>query len=284
MNDLITPILKLLSSLVTPRAAIRYIFVGVALSLSWIKIKPYMEQFGLPAQIAGLSSSLVGIGIGTVASATLFLCFDIALATYKEKKEASAEARKKHDEELVRIEKQNSFIELFKNNIHHYDIASINILKNLCKRDETYSTDLRYASVSDIQAIEGLHSNKVIYKTMNINIKKNVYSINPILKNWLVVFFDNQNKQIVADYLESLSPSQSMALTLLEDNGKDTTTPLYFPIELVKTNYHFSPCIDCNADDNLDEPFYFEFRDDFHSYFEAILNKKFLPYIEVFTK
>lgn len=280
MNDFISPILKLLSTIVSVRAAVRYVAVGISLVFSWVEIKPLLAPYGLPSEISGTTCTLIGVGIGSISAAILFFFIDSIFTLWKcckEKKRSKEEAKQAQEE---KEEKEAEFINTFISNIMHLDITSRDILKALVKSDKSYTTDPRHANEFQIKAIEGLRSNGRIIKVMNIDSKTNVYCLNPLLREWTSNYFNEMIKSDCNEFIDNLTPSRSKALQLLEDNEFNEPGLAKFPMELVISNYHYLPCIECTASQDYEEPFFFEFREDYREAFEELLNKKYKNYVE----
>lgn len=278
MNDFISPILKILSTLVSARASVRYVFIGLALIYSWVKIKPLIDPYGLPSQISGIACTFIGIGTGSLAAWLLFVIFDLIVSLHKAAKDKKNKEKDELEKATLKNEQDKFFLEQFKENIMHYNGDSIKILRTLCKRNASYSTDITISDSYKIKAIEGLRKNRIILEVINITPKEYVYTLNPLLKDWLVAYFHEKLRANCIEYLENLSPSRAKALELLEN---DSIEPFTFPEELMINNYHYSPCIECNATEDIEESFYFEFREDYRETFEEVTGKHYKDFVEV---
>ena len=274
MNDFISPILKLLSTLVSARAAVRYVCIGFTLIFSWVKIKPVIDTYNLPIQISGFASTLIGVGSGALIAFLILFLFDTLALSLKISRE-----KKNKIEDLIRQKEleekeNNTFAENFKNNIHHYKGWYISILEKLCKGNTLYHTTPQKHTVEKVNAIRSLHSNKIILKVLNVGINEDVYTINPLLRDWLTLYFRNRKIVECKDFLENLTTSRYKALELLEDTKNKSHI---LPREFDDFKRHYLPCIDYETSG---ETFYFKFHEGYRDVFEEVTGKKFLDRVE----
>ncbi|TOM46799.1 hypothetical protein CGH76_20515, partial [Vibrio parahaemolyticus] len=66
MSETVTTIIKLLSALTSPKAAVKYIAVAASIVLSWGYLSNLAKSFGTPDENIGVVVLLAGVGIGSI--------------------------------------------------------------------------------------------------------------------------------------------------------------------------------------------------------------------------
>ncbi|WP_415422162.1 hypothetical protein ACMHYR_19285 [Serratia marcescens] len=280
MNDFITPIIKLLSSLVSVRAAFRYLCVGGGLVFSWVKITPILSPYNLPVQISGLVATLFGVGLGTIVSAVIFFAVDGILEIKKERSRKNLELAHKEEERRKHAEAIVAFVIKFEHNFEHYDARAKEIIEALSEKEQSFSTVQEFHSDTGPEALRGLLNNEVIEVVMHINKNTAVYKINPLLKEWVYQYFYAKYQEDSAKFLQDLDTAKISLLDIMAKKNEHPKEPLPYPKEFFKTPHMFMPCFETNyAGDNW--PFNFCFRKVYREHFEKILGKEFYDEVEV---
>ncbi|CAI1516490.1 hypothetical protein ACJ8LH_11875 [Serratia sp. CY49633] len=280
MNDFITPIIKLLSSLVSVRAAFRYLFVASGLLLSWVKIAPALSLYNLPGQISGIVTTLFGVGLGTIVSAIIFSAVDGVLSIIKESNRKKLEIAQAEEERQKDKKAIDAFVTRFQKNFGHYDAKAREIIEILNEKERTFTTEQAFTSDTGPEALKGLLNNSVIQVVMPINKHTAVYKINPLLKEWVHQYFYNMHKNNTNEFLKDLNPSKAFLLDIMAERSEYPKEPLPYPKDFFKNPYMFMPCFETNYSGDS-TPFYFSFRKDYREHFEKVLDKSFYDEVEV---
>lgn len=280
MNDFITPIIKLLSSLVSVRAAFRYLFVASGLILSWVKIPPMLSLYNLPGQISGIITTLFGVGLGTIVSALIFFFVDGILSIIKERNKKKLELAQAEEERERNTKAINAFVTKFQKNFEHYDAQAREIIEALSEKERTFTTEQAYASDTGPEALKGLLSNSVIEVVMPINKHTAVYKLNPLLEEWVCQYIYDIHRKNADEFIKVLNPSKLCLLDIMAERRDYPKEPLPYPKDLFKNPYMFMPCLETNYSGDS-SPFYFSFRKNYREHFEKILDKSFYDEVEV---
>ncbi|MGQ6049605.1 hypothetical protein [Serratia marcescens] len=280
MNDFITPIIKLLSSLVSVRAAFRYLCVACGLVFSWVKISPILSPYNLPVQISGTVAILIGVGLGTIVSAIIFFAVDVILEFKKERNRKKLKLAHEEEERKKHAESIGAFVIKFKNNFEYYDAAAKEIIELLSAKEQPLSTRHGIFSPLREEALITLLNNEVIEVVMQINGNTAVYKLNPLLKEWVYQYFDAKYQEDSVKFLQDLNDAKTSLLDIMAKKNEHPKEPLPYPKELFETSHMFMPCFEAKyAGEKW--PFNFCFRKVYREHFEKILGKDFYDKVEV---
>ncbi|EKN5996409.1 hypothetical protein DVQ80_05280 [Yersinia enterocolitica] len=279
MSDISSTILKILSSITSPKAAFKFILISVSLTLCWLYVYPELGAIGIPNEISSIVISFLGVGLGSLICDASCWLYNSVQAMHNRIKE---EEKKANQERIIherKIKSDEEFLIKFQSTFEHYDSELRTILRHLSIEDKKYSN-----MTSDISAVRALISNNLIYKIANIDLRSDIYSINPLIKEFISTQWNDEIEQGVTDFLSSMTPLKVTALELLElnENSFDGKTRR-IKKSIFTSKYHLSPVI-MTTYDTIDLEFYLYFREGYLKAMEKRLSKEFVDEIAVILK
>ncbi|HEN3648026.1 TPA: hypothetical protein U5E43_004200, partial [Yersinia enterocolitica] len=218
MSDPAGTILNLLSSLTSARAAFKAVVTGLILFFAWKYLPTIMQGQGLMSEQYSIIILLLGIGSGVLVSEALLLVG----SKVKEVKQ------KRNHKKFIDIEKKElienqdkkitNFLTTFKNTYQQRPLEQITILRTLSKGDNSLSTAISNRfNTGIVDATIALKKNDLIRIVTNIDAYRAVYTLNPIIINFIKEQWNDEVLFNVNAYLEDISKTQQLALDALKE-------------------------------------------------------------------
>ncbi|EML0363837.1 hypothetical protein RI835_003231 [Providencia rettgeri] len=260
MSDYISPLVKAISSIISIKSAISFIFVGIGLTCSWIYIKPYLDIYEYPDDIKNFSLTSVGIGGGILVSKLLFYFHDFVHYLINKRKIAS---------EKRQLKAKN--ILFIQSNIGYFSVDQLDVLWDL----NTSSGQVYTKRTDKYRAAQDLIVNGMIYKVSDIDSNRTLFQINSTIKTFLTNFFFSKHRDEIKTLFTELPERFHILLpffTLKEDNN-DEIKQLPYTLQ----HQNFAPFI-VKDFCYIREQYYstLSFDKDYKSHFESILSTKFI--------
>ncbi|EOD4069586.1 TPA: hypothetical protein ACP7HF_001411 [Yersinia enterocolitica] len=279
MSDISSTILKILSSITSPKAAFKFILISISLTLCWLYAHPKLGAIGIPNEISSITISFLGVGLGSLicdASCWLYNSVQARSDRLKEEKKKAVQERIAHER---KIKSDEEFLIKFQSTFEHYDLELRTILRHLSIENKKYPD-----MTCDTSDLHALVSNKVIYKVANVDLRSDIYSINPLIKEFISTQWNDEIEQGITDFLSFMTPLKVTALELLElnENSFDGKTRR-IKKSIFTSKYHLSPVI-MTTYDTIDLEFYLYFREGYLKAMEKRLSKEFVDEIAVILK
>lgn len=222
MNETASTIIKLLSSLISPKTCVKYLAVAVSLVFSWVYVGEWLKNLknsgiAISAQQADIVILLVGVGIGGFIGFIIVSLFEAAQNKWSNIKKERALI---HETEMSKIAKEKSdadFLDEFINAIDYLQASQIRTLRKLSRDraniDFSKSTNSILAENGYIERISCAYG------------KTYITQINPLLKSFVV---DHWNKDIDSriSLLYNENEFAANLLELLELENENSSEPV----------------------------------------------------------
>ncbi|MBW5833884.1 hypothetical protein ACVST5_19755 [Yersinia enterocolitica] len=284
MSDPAGTILNLLSSLTSARAAFKAVVTGLILFFAWKYLPTIMQGQGLMSEQYSIIILLLGIGSGVLVSEALLLVG----SKVKEVKQ------KRNHKKFIDIEKKElienqdkkitNFLTTFKNTYQQRPLEQITILRTLSKGDNSLSTAISNRfNTGIVDATIALKKNDLIRIVTNIDAYRAVYTLNPIIINFIKEQWNDEVLFNVNAYLEDISKTQQLALDALKESTLLKYIPElpHIPLSVYEGRYTLTPCLQIECFDDSNNTGYISFGDGYFEAFSEKLGIEFQEEVEV---
>ncbi|EHH1106625.1 hypothetical protein J7H93_004707 [Vibrio parahaemolyticus] len=177
MSETVTTIIKLLSALTSPKAAVKYIAVAASIVLSWGYLSNLAKSFGTPDENIGVVVLLAGVGIGSIVGQVISWLGQVLWRFVNSKiqsKRLAKLAREEVAESEQKKEKDNAaLVQRYAKSFLHLDWEQKDKLRELTLRDITL----------DISRVnfKALLDNKYIKLVSKISRSTYLVTLNPVI-------------------------------------------------------------------------------------------------------
>lgn len=135
MSDTAATIIKIMSTLVSPRVCVKYIAVAISIVVSYIYVGRYLEYLGV--QLSQIHSDaviiLIGLGFGGIIGFVVVSIFDFLKKHWLLHVENQHRVAETSAYERAQLKKQGEFLQLFESAIIHLKGSQIRTLRSLSK-------------------------------------------------------------------------------------------------------------------------------------------------------
>lgn len=199
MSDYISPLVKIISSIISVKSAISFIFIGIGLLSSWVYIKPYLDIYEIPDDIKNISLTSIGIGGGIIASRLLYSLIDFIHYLFKKMK-VKKEKKLSEKAEYEKTEHEKSeLINFVISNIKYFNNMQLHVLYELNNEKQVYTR-----GSNEYDAAIDLSKNSMVYKVSSIDSDRWLLKINPNIQPFLTEFFFKKHKKEVEELARNL--------------------------------------------------------------------------------
>lgn len=141
MSETATTIIKLLSALTSPKAAVKYISVAVLIVVSWNYFSELAKSLGTPEENISIVVVLAGVGLGSIAGQIVTWIGEFFWNFINQKLETMKLAKQAIEEKTandLKIAKENeSLLQKYRKSFPHLDREQKEKLRVLSLRDIT---------------------------------------------------------------------------------------------------------------------------------------------------
>lgn len=275
MGDVAGTVIKLLSSLLSPKSSFKIILIAASIVLFWLYLQPELLKFNLPAELTSLVTLLVGVGIGSLVCDLFTVVFTKIYKACQSVHLKKVDAIQKEKEESRRLDQERAFVEQFQEAYEHYDLHMKQALRGLIKENKPYHDNVTVMS---------LHHNKTIVKVSRIDGSKTLYSINPLIASHVKEQWDNEINAGINDFLTVMSPLKNSCLELLELSESSFDGKVRKLKKSLFVNRHELNPVISTTFVSIEEPFYLYFQEGYLEALETRLSRQFTDEIEVILK
>lgn len=243
MNETATTIIKLLSALTSPKAAVKYISVAVFIVVSWKYISELAKSLGTPEENISIVVLLAGVGFGSTAGQIVTWIGELFWNFVNGKLEAAKLAKQAIEEKAandLKLDNENKrLLQKYTESFPHLDWESKENLRRLTLRDIT----LDFSNM----AFKALLENKYINVVSQISNTTCLVRLNPIVVEVTKKTWEQEIKENVDDYFREMTPEKQKVLWLMECREEDDDSIIDFDIKSTVSPYY--SCIRREAED-----------------------------------
>lgn len=222
MSETASTIIKLLSSLISPKTCVKYLAVAVSLVFSWTYVGEWLKNLKssgivISDQQTDIVILLIGVGIGGLIGFIIVSLFEAAQNKWSTFKKEQALIREAEMSIIAKEKSDEDFLSEFSNAIDHLQISQIRVLRKLSRGraniDFSENTNSNLAKNGYIQKISCAYGATYISQ------------INPLLKSFVV---EHWNKDIDSriSLLYSENEFAANLLELLESENGNSLEPV----------------------------------------------------------
>jgi len=222
VSETASTIIKLLSSLVSPKTCVKYLAVACSLVFSWIYVGEFIKNLekrgvSISDQQSDIVILLIGVGLGGLLGFLIVAMFEAGhnkITSLQQAKILKIEA----EESKAKKERDNqSFVNDFIGAIDHLKASQVRVLRKLT---------IGRANIDFIEGENGdLAKNKYIQRVSCVHGSTYITEINPLLKNYVVEHWKSDiDSRIERMFTEN--PFANELLELLETQNSDSTNPV----------------------------------------------------------
>lgn len=262
MSDAAGTILKIISSITSPKAAVKFISIAVVLLLSWGYLNDFIESLGATSEHKNLMMLFLAIGIGSITGEMVSL-FGMTIYKYTIGKYLQFRQNEKSFRE--KNEYRERLLTHFKLTYKHLPFSTKEVLWELskepcsiCDYDESYIPVSSLIENGYIKHISSLSDNESIYK------------LHPFISVFLKNNIEKEIDDIVNIFLSKINNDLMKVITSSDHLPQSTYSEF---LKVVNESY---PVIlinkDCDSNDFSDKIIGFTLS--INKPFEANLDKK----------
>ncbi|BCG10863.1 hypothetical protein BADSM9389_35530 [Buttiauxella agrestis] len=174
-----------------------------------------------------------------------------------------------------RYETERIFLDKFKQAYEHFDPEMKNLLRSLIKNNKAFH---------GTSAVSSLYVNKLICKVADIDNAKKLYSINPLIADYVQAQWEAEIQSGLDDFFADFSPLKSACLDMLELNECSFDGKIRKLKKSLFTNKHLLSPVLRTTYTRPEESFFIYFNDGYLSSMEKRLSKSFIDEIEIILK
>lgn len=243
MSETATTIIKLLSALTSPKAAVKYISVAAFIVVSWKYFSELAKSFGTPDENISIVVLLVGVGLGSIAGQIITWIGEWIWKSIRRKLDAKQLAKQAIEEKAEscrqKAKETEAILKRYTESFVHLGWESKEKLRELTIRDIT----LDFSNL----AFKALLENKYIKVVSQISNQIYLVTLNPILTEATKNTWAQEIKNHVDDYFFEMTPEKLRVLELMELRAVDDGSIINFDIKSTVSSYY--SCIRREAED-----------------------------------
>jgi len=273
MSETAGTIIKLMSALTSPKAAVKYITVGIFIVLSWKYLHENLTGLGAPPEHLSLIVLLIGLGVGSLFGQ--LVCYLTSkswgkiTSYFSEKSENKKKLIEDNKSKELETEKNTEFLLKFKKAFEHYDHWTRDTLRKLTEGEQCL--EWGYAH------IDNLKDNSYILKVTNVDGEKDIYEIHPVIKQFVKEHWNTEVTSTLKDFFQSTSAYKNQLLELM--TYETDTASIDVEIKTIELLNEYPRCFGKEAEDELG--FYICFKDSYLSHFEKETGKTFIDEVYI---
>lgn len=234
MSETATTIIKLLSALTSPKAAVKYISVAVFIVVSWKYFSELSKSFGTPEENISIVVLLAGVGLGSIVGQIVTWVGEFSWNFVNGKIEAGKLAKQAIEEkaanELKMIKENERLLQKYTESFPHLGWESKEKLRELTLRDITLD-------LSNL-AFKALLENKYIKVVSQISNRTYLVTLNPVIAEATKTTWEQEIKENVDDYFLDMTPEKQKVLELMEFREEDDDSVIEFDIRSTVSPYY----------------------------------------------
>lgn len=243
MSETATTIIKLLSALTSPKAALKYISVAVFIIVSWKYFSELAKSFGTPEENISIVVLLAGVGFGSIIGQIITwvgeLVWNFVNGKIEAKKLAKQDLEEKAENERKKAKEDEALLQKYTESFSHLGWESKEKLRELTLRDIT----LDFSNL----AFKALLENKYIKVVSQISNRTYVVTLNLVIAEVTKTTWEQEIKGNVDDYFRDMTPEKQKVLEVMVYRDDDDDSVIDFDIKSTVSPYY--SCIRREAED-----------------------------------
>lgn len=262
-----TTIIKLISALTSPKAAVKYISIAAFIVVSWKYFCGFARAFGTPDANISIVVLLAGVGFGSIVGQIISwigeLIWQSINTKLKSNKLAKQAAKDKAESDQKKAKENEVILKKYIASFAHLGGESKVKLRELTLRDIT----LDFSNLS----FKALLENKYIKIVSQIFNQTYLVTLNPILTETTKNNWEQEIKNHVDEYFFEMTPEKNKVLNYMEFREIDDNSIIDFDIKSTISPYY--SCIRKEAEDETG--FWLCFRSYYIEEFSKRTNKTY---------
>lgn len=220
MSETASTIIKLLSSLVSPKTCIKYLTVACSLVFSWVYVGEFLKDLekrgiSVSSEQSDIIILLVGVGIGGLLGFMIVGVVDLVQNKFTSIQQDRVQKKEAKKSRIEKEKSNESFLNEFIDAIGHLRKSQIRVLRLLTK------------GRANIDFIEGeyadLAKNKYIHRVSCVYSSTYITEINPLLKDYVIEHWKS-DVNVRIDVLYEENPFANELLELLESENSNSNS------------------------------------------------------------
>ncbi|MFJ5437457.1 hypothetical protein ACIPT2_06195 [Pectobacterium brasiliense] len=206
MSDAAGTILKIISSIASPKAAIKFISIAIVLLLSWGYLNDFIESLSVISEHKNLIMLFLAIGAGSIIGEIVSLFGEI---TYKFSIGKYLNFRQKEKTIQEKNERGEKLLAHFKLTYKHLPFSTKEVLWGLSKEPTSiWDEDESHIPVSS------LVNNGYIRRISNLDDHQSLYK----LHSFISIYLTNNIEKEIEDIIESLDYNHDLIKTITSND------------------------------------------------------------------
>jgi hypothetical protein len=243
LSETATTIIKLVSALTSPKAAVKYISVAVFIVVSWKYFSELAKSFGTPEENISIVVLLAGVGFGSIVGQIITwfgeLVWNYVNGKLEAKRLAKQDLEEKTENEIKRAKENEALLQKYTESFSHLGWESKEKLRELTLRDIT----LDFSNL----AFKALLENKYIKAVSQISNRAYVVTLNPVIADVTKTTWEQEIKENLDDYFRDMTPEKQRVLEVMERREDNDDSVIDFDIKSTVSPYY--SCIRREAED-----------------------------------
>ncbi|MGO3056024.1 hypothetical protein ACT3R7_09425 [Halomonas sp. AOP43-A1-21] len=243
MSETASTIIKLLSALTSPKAAVKYLSVSVSIVISWKYFSELAKSLGTPEENISIVVLLAGVGLGSIVGQIIIwlgeMVWSFVSGKLEARKHTQKEIKHKAESDLKTANDNEALLRKYTESFEHLGWESKEKLRELTLRDIT----LDFSNL----AFKALLENKYVKLISQISNRNYLVALNPVIVEVTKATWEQEIKANVDDYFLEMTSEKSKVLELMEFRKADDDSLIDFDIS--STIFPYYSCIRREAKD-----------------------------------
>jgi hypothetical protein len=256
MSESAVTVIKILSSLTSPKASVKYIAVGVFMLLAWKYLNSVVEIYGVPSEHRSVIVLFIGLGLGSLIGHFVYSIINFLWSKYETSrldvlKQLDVQKAEKEAEKEQNIA-NNILLENFKKVYPHYNRWTKQVIRNLSLKE----SDLK----SECEEVTVPTNNGYILKVANIDREQDIYKLHPVLTDFVSIEWRSEVDGNTKGFFDNYDDHKQELIKLLELKNRNDETQV--SLSAINVVGHHRGIFDIEAEDDVgfyisvDQPYY----------------------------
>lgn len=267
MSDTSGTILKIIASIASPKAAVKFISIAIFLSLSWSYLNSAIESLGAPSEHKSLVMLFLALGVGSLIGELINY---LGVAIHRHTLGKYLKAKEERLTELEKIKRCEKILTHFKLTYKHFSFSTKEVLWDLSVEPQSIWDD----SESNFP-FRSLLDNGYIKQISNLNEHEGLYKLHPDIAEYLRGNIEKEVGEVVDCFLNKNRENKNILVKTI--TSRDYLPKLTYS-EFSEISRNASPVIlfsvDYDHDDNSFSNTIKGFEISLNKYFESNLGER----------
>jgi len=205
-------VLKILSALISFKACIKYISVGVILLIAWVYVEPELAKLNISNEHKSFVLLMVSVGVGALIGQVISTLFEILNSKWKAKREIHKSKKQKTIDDQASAQKQTNLddfmLRKFEAAFPHMPVSQRSLLRELTVTDK--GVDILNKDYS------AMLKHEYIQSLVHLTKSEHLVQINPLIKDKVTIEWNQSLNERIIEFFNGLTSDSEHLLEILK--------------------------------------------------------------------